>query len=67
MVGALDRGKVRRRAPVKRFVAMWARRRRRTRTITFRFDRALRVDGVINYFGERLAPAAIRARGRRKV
>ena len=48
---------------MKRFVEAWAERRRDTRALVFRLDRARRIDAVINFLGERLAPVAISARG----
>ena len=51
---------------MKRFVETWVRRRQSTRTFVFRVDRPRQIDSVINYFGERLGPAAVSVCGQRK-
>jgi len=50
---------------MKRLVQIWNRRRRSARTLVLRFDRPRRIDELIDYFGERLAPALPRPVGPR--
>jgi hypothetical protein len=45
---------------MKRVVEAWVQRRRRSaRPFVFRVDRPRRIDPVINYFGDRRAPAPV--------
>jgi hypothetical protein len=55
-----------RRHRMKRLIQRWARRRRSTKMVLFRVDRPRRIDRVVAYFGEQLAPVMVAARPRRK-
>jgi len=52
---------------MKRLPEKWNRRQRRTRMLVLRLDHARRIDRLIDYFGDRLAPVMVPACRSRKV